>query len=177
MSTDTFTVDPIFFPGGDIGSLAVHGTVNDVAMLGARPKYMTCGFIIEEGLPMADLERIVESMGNAAREAGVLVVSGDTKVVPKGTVDKIFINTTGIGEIFVDRGPERAPGRARRRDPDQRLHGRPWPGHPVQARGPDLRGPVLSDCASLNHLIVRLLEAIPECMCCAIPPGAGWPRP
>ena len=92
MSTDTFTVDPIFFPGGDIGSLAVHGTVNDVAMLGARPKYMTCGFIIEEGLPMADLERIVESMGNAAREAGILVVSGDTKVVPKGTVDKIFIN-------------------------------------------------------------------------------------
>ena len=84
MSTDSFTVDPIFFPGGDIGSLAVHGTVNDVAMLGAIPRYMTCAYIIEEGLPMDDLERIVKSMGEACRHAGVNIVTGDTKVVPKG---------------------------------------------------------------------------------------------
>jgi hydrogenase expression/formation protein HypE len=162
VSTDTFTVDPIFFPGGDIGSLAVHGTVNDVAMLGARPKYLTCGFILEEGLPMADLERIVESMGRAAREAGVLVVTGDTKVVPKGAVDKIFINTTGIGEIFV---PE-APNGRRARPGDAILVSGFVGDHGLailsKREGLTFEAPVLSDCASLNHLIVRLLETVPE---------------
>lgn len=83
------------------GSLAVHGTVNDVAMLGARPRYLSCGFILEEGLPLETLERVVADMGAAAREAGVSIVTGDTRAVPRGACDKIFINTTGIGQIFV----------------------------------------------------------------------------
>lgn len=162
VSTDTFTVDPIFFPGGDIGALAVHGTVNDVAMLGARPRFLTCGFIIEEGLAVADLERIVASMGHAASEAGVKVVTGDTKVVPRGTVDKIFINTTGIGEVFV---PD-APSGHRAADGDVILVSGCMGDHGLailaQREGLSFEAPVVSDCASLNHLIVRLLEAIPE---------------
>lgn len=105
MSTDSYTVTPLFFPGGSIGSLAVHGTVNDVAMLGARPRYLSCAFILEEGLPLATLDRVVADMGEAARAAGVRIVTGDTKVVPRGACDKIFINTTGIGEIFTDPAP------------------------------------------------------------------------
>lgn len=99
MSTDTYVVDPIFFPGGDIGSLAVHGTVNDVAMAGAVPVAISVAFILEEGLPLSDLERIACSMSNAAAEAGVRIVTADTKVVTRGATDKIFINTTGIGII------------------------------------------------------------------------------
>src|SRR6266850_1552092 len=98
-TTDSYVVTPIFFPGGDIGKLAVHGTVNDLAMSGARPLYLSASFILEEGFPIADLKRIVESMRDAAAEAGVAVVTGDTKVVEKGTADKIFINTSGIGVI------------------------------------------------------------------------------
>jgi len=98
-STDTYVVDPIFFPGGSIGDLAINGTVNDVAMCGATPLYLSVGMIIEEGFPMADLERVVAQMGRAAKLAGVTVVTGDTKVVPKGAADKIFINTAGIGII------------------------------------------------------------------------------
>jgi hydrogenase expression/formation protein HypE len=98
-STDTFTVDPIFFPGGSIGELAVNGTVNDIAMCGAMPRFLSAGFVIEEGFPITDLEKILNAMGHAAREAGVDIVSGDTKVVPKGAVDKIFVNTSGIGII------------------------------------------------------------------------------
>lgn len=98
-STDSYTVDPIFFPGGDIGCLAVHGTVNDVAMRGADPLYLSVGFIIEEGFPMADLTRILKSMKEAADSAGVQIITGDTKVVNRGSVDKIFINTSGIGVV------------------------------------------------------------------------------
>ncbi len=98
-TTDSYVVDPIFFPGGDIGSLAVHGTVNDLAMSGARPLYLSAGFIIEEGFPIADLKRILSSMREAALEAGVEVVTGDTKVVQRGSADKLFINTAGIGVI------------------------------------------------------------------------------
>jgi hydrogenase expression/formation protein HypE len=98
-TTDSYVVTPIFFPGGDIGKLAVHGTVNDIAMSGARPLYLSAGFILEEGFPIVDLKRILESMRDAAAEAGVAVVTGDTKVVEKGTADKIFINTSGIGVI------------------------------------------------------------------------------
>jgi hydrogenase expression/formation protein HypE len=98
-TTDSYVVTPIFFPGGDIGKLAVHGTVNDIAMSGARPLYLSAGFILEEGFPIADLKRVLESMRDAAAEAGVAVVTGDTKVVEKGTADKIFINTSGIGLI------------------------------------------------------------------------------
>ncbi len=101
-STDSYTVDPIFFPGGDIGCLAVHGTVNDVAMRGAEPLYLSVGFIIEEGFPMADLGRILQSMKEAADVAGVQIIAGDTKVVNRGSVDKIFINTSGVGVIRND---------------------------------------------------------------------------
>ena len=97
MSTDSHVVSPLFFPGGDIGSLSVHGTVNDVAVMGARPLYLAASFILEEGFPLADLQRIVESMVRAAKTAGVLVVTGDTKVVEKGKGDGVFITTTGVG--------------------------------------------------------------------------------
>jgi hydrogenase expression/formation protein HypE len=108
-STDSYVVDPLFFPGGDIGELAVNGTVNDIAVCGARPLYLSVGLIIEEGLPMEDLRRIVRSMKNAAARAGVLLITGDTKVVDRGKGDKIFINTSGIGVI--DEGIEILPTR------------------------------------------------------------------
>ncbi len=98
-STDSYTVDPIFFPGGCIGDLAINGTVNDVAMCGATPLYLSVGLIIEEGFPLADLQRILNQMAAAAKAAEVVVVTGDTKVVPRGAADKIFINTSGIGLI------------------------------------------------------------------------------
>jgi hydrogenase expression/formation protein HypE len=109
-STDSFVVNPIFFPGGDIGSLAVNGTVNDLAMCGARPLYLSAAFILEEGLPMEDFIRVVASMKRAAEEAGVLLVTGDTKVVDRGKGDKIFINTSGLG--LVRPGIEIHPRRA-----------------------------------------------------------------
>jgi hydrogenase expression/formation protein HypE len=162
MSTDSFTVDPIFFPGGDIGSLAVHGTVNDVAMMGAVPRYITCGYIIEEGLPMADLERIVQSMGEAAKHAGVKVVTGDTKVVPKGACDKIFINTTGIGEIIADPTPS---GDAARTG-DAVLVSGTIGDHGLTVLGTreglDFEAKVQSDSAALNHLLVKLVRELPE---------------
>lgn len=99
-STDSFTVSPLFFAGADIGKLAVCGTCNDLAMMGAAPKYLTCSVIIEEGFSTSDLERIVASMKKELEINGAMVVSGDTKVVPRGSVDKIFINTTGIGEVL-----------------------------------------------------------------------------
>ena len=99
MSTDSFTVTPLFFPGGDIGKLSICGTCNDLAMMGAKPKYLTVGFIIEEGFDLRELERIVRSMKKELEINGAIVVSGDTKVMPKGTIDKLIINTTGIGEI------------------------------------------------------------------------------
>jgi hydrogenase expression/formation protein HypE len=98
-TTDSYVVDPLFFPGGDIGRLAVCGTVNDLAMRGAAPLYLSAGFILEEGFPLADLDRVLESMAVAAREAGVQVVTGDTNVVPRGAADKLFINTSGLGLI------------------------------------------------------------------------------
>jgi hydrogenase expression/formation protein HypE len=100
MTTDSFVVSPLMFPGGDIGSLAVYGTVNDLAVAGAQPRWITLALIAEEGLEMAVLERVLASVAAAAKRAGVLVVTGDTKVVPRGAVDKLFINTTGIGELI-----------------------------------------------------------------------------
>ncbi len=97
MSTDGYVVSPIFFPGGDIGSLAVHGTINDIAMAGARPLYLSASFIIEEGFPLADLERIAASMGEASRAAGVPIITGDTKVVERGKADGVFVTTCGVG--------------------------------------------------------------------------------
>jgi len=112
MSTDSYTVTPLFFPGGSIGTLAIHGTVNDVAMLGARVKYLSCAFIIEEGFAFSELERIIQDMAKAAKEAKILIVTGDTKVVPRNMCDKIFINTTGIGEILVDPAPSGSSAQA-----------------------------------------------------------------
>jgi hydrogenase expression/formation protein HypE len=99
MSTDGYVISPLFFPGGDIGSLAVHGTINDVAMAGARPLYLAASYIIEEGFPLSDLQRIAQSMGRAAVDAGVAIVTGDTKVVERGKGDGVFISTTGIGVV------------------------------------------------------------------------------
>ena len=115
-STDSYVVSPIFFPGGDIGKLAVHGTVNDLAMCGARPLYLSVGFILEEGTPMEDFWRVVQSMREAAAAAGVMLVTGDTKVVDRGKADKIFINTSGIGAI--PEGINIAPSRAQ---PDDKI--------------------------------------------------------
>jgi len=98
-TTDSYVVNPLFFPGGNIGSLAVHGTVNDLSMCGGVPLYLSAGFILEEGFPMAELEKIIQSMAEAAREAGVQIVTGDTKVVTKGAADGVFINTAGVGVI------------------------------------------------------------------------------
>jgi len=115
VSTDSFVVSPLVFPGGDIGSLAVHGSLNDLAMMGAEPRWLTAGFIIEEGLTLAELDRIVQSMGAAARAAGIPVITGDTKVVERGKGDGLFINTTGIGVRYAGArpGPDRAcPGDA-----------------------------------------------------------------
>ncbi len=161
MSTDSFVVDPIFFPGGDIGSLAVHGTVNDVAMMGARPRYLTCGFILEEGLEMEALARIVASMGEAARKAGVRVVAGDTKVVPRGAADKIFINTTGIGELLVDP----APSGHRAAVGDAVLVSGTMGDHGLAIlstrEGLSFDAPVVSDSAALGGLVEKLLTAVP----------------
>ena len=103
MSTDSFVINPIFFEGGDIGKLAVCGTINDICMSGAKPLYISVGFIIEEGLPISELEKVVQSIAKTANEAGVEIVTGDTKVVEKGSCDKIYINTTGIGIIEENR--------------------------------------------------------------------------
>jgi hydrogenase expression/formation protein HypE len=99
MTTDAYVISPIFFPGGDIGSLAVHGTINDIAMAGGRPLHLSASFILEEGFPLASLERVARSMGEAARSAGVAVITGDTKVVERGKADGVFISTTGIGTV------------------------------------------------------------------------------
>lgn len=110
VSTDTFVVHPLEFPGGNIGSLAVHGTLNDVAMMGGRPRYLTAGFVLEEGLPFEVLDRVIEAMARSAREAGVPVVAGDTKVVERGKADGLYVNTTGVG--VVEPGFRPAPHRA-----------------------------------------------------------------
>ena len=131
-------------------------------MMGAVPRYLTCGFIVEEGLPMADLERIVESMGKAARHAGVDVVTGDTKVVPKGAADKIFINTTGLGEIIADPGPSgdmAKPGDAVLVSGTMGDHGLTILG---TREGLKFESGVQSDSAALNHLLVRLIREIPD---------------
>jgi len=157
-STDSFVIDPIFFPGGDIGSLAVHGTVNDLAMCGARPVALSAGFILEEGLAMEDLWRIVTSMGNAAAEAGVPVVTGDTKVVDRGKCDKLYINTTGLGRILP--GARIRPTRAR--PGDVVLISGPIADHGIAVmsvrEGLEFETEIVSDSAALNEMARRLVE-------------------
>ena len=160
-TTDSFVVDPLIFPGGDIGKLAVCGTINDLAVSGARPLYLSCAVILEEGFPIAALRRIVASMAEAARAAGVAVVTGDTKVVGRGACDKLFINTTGIGVI--ETGLDLRPARVRPGDVvlvNGLLgdHGATI----LNARGDlALTTPIESDCAALHGLIDALKPAAP----------------
>jgi hydrogenase expression/formation protein HypE len=155
-STDTYVVDPLFFPGGSIGDLAVNGTVNDVAMCGATPLFLSVGLIIEEGFPLAELERVVSEMGQAARLAGVQVVTGDTKVVPKGAADKIFINTAGIGTLRdnVDvSGANARPGDAVILSGTMADHGMTIL---TQRQGLAFDSDVKSDSAPLNHMVADI---------------------
>lgn len=160
MSTDSYTVTPLFFPGGSIGTLAVHGTVNDVSMLGAKPLYLSCAFIIEEGLPLTELERVVQDMAAAAREAQVLIVTGDTKVVPRGTCDKLFINTTGIGIILATPSPSGHSAQAG----DAVLVSGSMGDHGLtimmQREGLTFDCDVCSDSAPLNALTTRLVQEV-----------------
>ncbi|MDD6181130.1 MAG: hydrogenase expression/formation protein HypE [Desulfovibrionaceae bacterium] len=160
MSTDSYTVTPLFFPGGSIGTLAVHGTVNDVAMMGARPRYITCACIIEEGLPVDTLERVVADMAAAARTAGVQVVTGDTKVVPRGCCDKMFINTTGIGSIMA----RPAPSGHRACSGDAVLVSGSMGDHGLTImgcrEGLTFDSAITSDSAPLNHMVAALVEEI-----------------
>ena len=164
-TTDSYVVSPLFFPGGDIGKLAICGTVNDLAMSGAVPLFLSCGLIIEEGLPTAELERVLASMSALARQTGVNVVTGDTKVVNRGAADKLFINTAGIGVIAA--GVDISASRAR-------------PGDVVIVNGTlgdhgvailvarnelDLQTDLLSDCQPLHGLVQAMLAACPDIHC------------
>ncbi|MDY7075558.1 MAG: hydrogenase expression/formation protein HypE [Chloroflexota bacterium] len=173
ISTDSFTVRPLFFPGGDIGSLAIHGTVNDVAMSGARPLWLTAGFILEEGLEMDVLERVVCSMAEAAHAAGVQIVAGDTKVVERGHGDGVYINTAGVGIVVegVKVGPDRArPG-------DVVLLSGTIGDHGIavlsQREGLEFETELVSDSAPLNGLVDALLAAAPHTHCLRDPTRGG----
>lgn len=161
-STDSFVVSPIFFPGGDIGTLAVHGTVNDLAMCGARPLYMTAAFIIEEGLPLEHLWRVVQSMQKAAKAAGVAIVTGDTKVVDRGKGDQIFINTSGIG--LVPEGVNIDPRNAR--PGDKIIINGPIAQHGMAIMsvrdGLEFETQIVSDTAALNGLVQEMLAVCPD---------------
>lgn len=164
-TTDSFVVRPLFFPGGDIGTLAVNGTVNDLAMCGARPLYLSAGFILEEGLPMETLQRVVESMRAAAAEAGVSIVTGDTKVVDKGKGDGLYINTAGIGVI--EHGRVIAPHQVQPGDSvilsgDIGRHGMA-----VMAvrEGLEFESEIESDCAPVAGAVLALLDAGIEVRC------------
>ncbi len=162
MSTDSYTVTPLTFPGGSIGTLAVHGTVNDVSMLGAKPRYLTCAFILEEGLDMQILEKVVADMAKAATEAGVSIVTGDTKVVPKGMCDKMFINTTGIGEIITPHPTSGSQGK----EGDVILVSGSMGNHGLtimaQREGLSFISDVTSDSAPLNHMVEDILHSVSD---------------
>ena len=161
LTTDSYVVSPLFFPGGDIGDLAVNGTVNDLSVAGAVPLYLSAGFILEEGFAIADLTRIVTSMRDAAQRAGVQIVTGDTKVVQKGKADGCYINTAGVGVIEHDR----SLGVANARPGDAILVSGPIGDHGITimlARGElDIEADVQSDTAPLNGLVAALLTATP----------------
>lgn len=158
-STDSYVVDPIFFPGGNIGSLAVHGTINDLSMRGATPLFLSAAFILEEGFPIRDLEKIVADMQKAAKAASVLIVTGDTKVVAKGSTDKIFINTAGIGLVNSDlniSGHNARPG-------DKIIVSGSIGDHGISIltsrEGLQFNTPLKSDSAPLNGLVSEMLAA------------------
>ncbi len=160
-TTDSYVVDPIFFPGGDIGKLAVHGTINDLAMRGAEPLCLSLGLILEEGLPMADLERIIASIAAAAAASEVPIVAGDTKVVPRGKADKIFINTSGIG--IVNESVSISSKQAR--DGDAVILSGTMGDHGItimtRRAGIALQGNLQSDTMPLHRLVARLLAEFP----------------
>ncbi len=165
MTTDSYVVDPLFFPGGDIGKLAVTGTVNDLAVGGAIPLYLSCGMIIEEGLAVEDLRRIVQSMKATADAAGVRIVTGDTKVVHKGAADKLFINTAGVGVI-----PAGINVAANRAQPGDVVICNGYIGDHgaaiVDARGElAMENTIQTDCAALGSLIQHMLEICPDIHC------------
>jgi len=173
ISTDGHVISPLFFPGGDIGSLAVHGTVNDVAMSGAKPLYLSAGFILEEGFPLADLERIVASMGEAASDAGVPVVTGDTKVVERGKGDGVFITTTGVGVVPEGvniSGDLAQPG-------DAILVNGTMGDHGVAIMSSrenlEFETTIESDSAVLHTLIANMVEAVPSIHCLRDPTRGG----
>ncbi len=173
MTTDSYVVNPIFFPGGDIGRLAVCGTVNDLAMCGAAPKYLSISLIIEEGLRMADLRLVVESIRDAASEAGVMIVTGDTKVVDNGSADMLFINSTGVGVVpdgLSISGSSAKPG-------DAVILSGPIGDHGIavmsKREGLEFGTPVESDCAPLNGLVADMLSTGAEIHCMRDPTRGG----
>jgi len=173
MSTDSHVVSPLFFPGGDIGCLSVHGTINDVAMAGARPLYLAAGFILEEGYPLAELKRIVESVAAASKEAGVPIVTGDTKVVEKGKGDGVFITTTGVG--VVPAGVEISGDRAR--PGDRILVSGTMGDHGVAImslrENLSFETTIRSDTAALHGLVAAMVEAVPGIRCLRDPTRGG----
>jgi hydrogenase expression/formation protein HypE len=172
-TTDSYVVSPIFFPGGNIGRLAVCGTVNDLAMSGAAPLYLSLSFIIEEGLPLADLERVITSIREAADEAGVKVVTGDTKVVGRGNADRLFINTAGLG--LVPDGVAISGSRARPGDKVILSGGIGEHGIAVMSQREGLRfsTTIESDCAPLNKLVAEILQVTKNVNCLRDPTRGG----
>ena len=173
MSTDSFVVTPQFFPGGNIGRLAICGTVNDVATSGARVRYLSCGFILEEGYPMDDLRAIVRTMADTASEAGVKIVTGDTKVVERGGADGVYINTAGVGEVPAGvnlSGANCRPG-------DVILVSGTLGDHGIavmsQREGLAFETSIQTDAAPLNHLIAAVMEAAPHVRCFRDPTRGG----
>jgi hydrogenase expression/formation protein HypE len=173
MATDSHVVSPLFFPGGDIGCLAVHGTINDVAMMGARPLYLAAGFILEEGLPLAELRRIVESMGRAAQDAGVAIVAGDTKVVEQGSGDGVFITTTGVGIV----PPGVNPSGDRAEPGDRIIVSGTIGDHGVaimsQRENLGFATAIESDTAALHGLVETMLAVAPDLHCLRDPTRGG----
>ena len=159
-TTDSFVVSPLFFPGGDIGSLAVHGTTNDLAMCGARPRWLSLAFVLEEGLPLKDLWRVVVSIKKASDALGVKIVTGDTKVVERGKADGLYVNTTGLGEIVA--GADIAPRRVR--PGDRIVVNGPIADHGMtilaRREGLELEGDLRSDSAALWPLVEGSLDAL-----------------
>jgi hydrogenase expression/formation protein HypE len=173
IATDSHVISPLFVPGGDIGCLSVHGTVNDVAMSGATPLYLSAGFILEEGFPLADLQRIVMSMAEASRQAGVPIVTGDTKIVERGKGDGVFITTTGVG--VVPDGVNISADRAR--PGDKVLVSGTLGDHGVAImsfrENLSFETSIRSDCAALHRLVARMVEAVPDLHCLRDPTRGG----
>ncbi len=172
-TTDTYVVSPLFFPGGDIGKLAVHGTINDLAMAGAEPLYLSAGFLLEEGFPIAELRKIVASMAEAAREASVAIVTGDTKVVQRGKADGVFINTAGVGRV---RGSWRL-GQTQLQPGDRVLLSGPIGDHGIAImlarESLEIETDVESDTAPLHTMTAALLDAVGEGVHCLKDPTRG----